>query len=184
MPGNEKLIREIREAFASVPKPTVTLRVARGADDHDYDWKKLQKLDAHYRTWEEIPVADLKYFQDVFPWMTEESYLFYLPAYMMRMLTGESLLKTQYGSEPGYWSDSAFGEDCVAKGMFNLFDRSQLQVTLQFLELLFSEIKDDYHADWWNHPWDSDWSYDQPKDDLWRSCGVAYKYLTAKLAEK
>ena len=173
---NEELITEIRKAFTGLSKPETTLRVARGADDHDYDWKKLQKLDDHYDDWEDIPDKDLDYYQDVFFWLCPQGLQYYLPAYMVRYLK-----RVPLGKSNDIWPEYAFDERCFELNLFELFTTQQTQVALCFLETLFEQAKDDYHDDWWNHSWDKDWEYDKPKQKLWNNYGTAYKILKTKL---
>jgi len=176
----EKLIRQIRHAFAHNPKPDCTLRVARGADDHDYDWEKLRKLDDHYTAWEEVPAEDLERYNDVFLWLCSKGYKFYLPAYMVN-----ALKCTPQEVNHEIWSSWAFHETCVEGDYFKLFTREELEVTLHFVEWLFSEVQDGYHEEWWHHPWNKDWNDDdERKAELWGRYGLAYQHLTAKLAEK
>ncbi|HEY1172380.1 MAG TPA: DUF6714 family protein [Verrucomicrobiae bacterium] len=180
---NDALIKEIGEAFSGVPKPQTTLRVARGADDHDYDWKKLQKLDEHYYDWEDVPDEDLDYYQDIFYWLCPQGFQFYLPAYMSRML------RTLSSNRPNHiWPMWAFGERCFELNLFELFTRKQTAVTVRFLEVLFEKVKDDYHADWWNHfdaeDWDDDELRKARKLELWEDYGAAYQLLKAKLGSE
>lgn len=177
---NEELIAEIRKAFTGLSKPETTLRVARGADDHDYDWKRLQKLDDHYTDWEEIPDEDLDYYQDIFIWLCPQGFQYFLPAYMTRMLK-----KLSSGKKDNIWLMHAFRERCFEKGFFELFTQRQTVLTARFLEVLFEQIKDDQHPDWWNHFGDEDWDDDELKQalkqELWEEYGTAYQLLKTRL---
>ncbi|MCD6049067.1 MAG: hypothetical protein K0Q55_470 [Verrucomicrobia bacterium] len=177
MESTEKLVADIQKAFAGISKPNGTLRVARGADDHDHDWRKLQKLDDHYSAWEDIPSEDLEHYQDVFTWLCPEGYRFYLPAYMVHFLTANPQTR-----EKEIWRSRAFNSYCVEKGQFELFTPAEAAVTCRFLESSLLEVYDEDFPDWWNHPWHKDWSeLDELKAELWAKYGAAYEYMKAKL---
>lgn len=81
------LIKLIKDAFSGVPKPEITLRVARAHDDYHYPKtpEELARLrrDNDYDRWEEIPDEDIATYWDVCPFFDQQARCFYLPAFMV-----------------------------------------------------------------------------------------------------
>lgn len=172
--ARNELVRSIEEVFATVPKPRLTLRVARAMDDNEYDQLgQRESDDGYYEAWSGVASEDIEHFHDVFPWLNPEGVRFYLPAYMVNALEKPIPLN---GS---CWLTSAFTVQVLNERCLRLFEPDQLQALQEFLELLFrEEVRDDYFEDWWNHPWDPTWEYDQPKQPIWESLGPAYVAIT------
>ena len=172
-PEYESLAGEIRQAFRDARKPEITLRMARAADDNEWGREQMEtarKEDDHYRNWEEIPIKDIVRYQDVWLWLCPKGFEYYLPAFMVWALTKHPLI-----SNSSFLG--AFDSKLISKGYFEGFSKAEKIAVLHFLEALLRTVQDDYHADWWNYPWDKDWSYDQPKEQLWREIGAAYQWF-------
>ncbi|MEO5916356.1 MAG: DUF6714 family protein [Luteolibacter sp.] len=83
------LIPEIESAFDGVPRPRITLSVARGYDD---EWNlseervaELNALDPE-QTWQEVPDQAIEGSQEYFTFSDPCGWLFYLPAFMCHCL--------------------------------------------------------------------------------------------------
>ncbi|MDB6124773.1 MAG: hypothetical protein JWQ71_3766 [Pedosphaera sp.] len=174
----ENLILEIEHAFLRVERPEITLRVARGMDDHRYgELNQLSKADAHYLHWNEIPPADIERFSDVFPWLCPIGFRFYLPAFMIHSLKTSKSLRSES------WPNFAFSETFLTKADVETLNVQQTRAVLHFLTAILATVPDDWNADWWNHPWDPEWSEDAEKKQIWSEIGYAYEQFKAH-AEK
>jgi hypothetical protein len=79
------LLRRISNAFADVPRPSITHSVARGYDD---EWalspergRELAALDTE-QTWSEVTDGAIEKFHEYFTFADAEGWRFYLPAHM------------------------------------------------------------------------------------------------------
>lgn len=85
------LIPLIKIAFPGIPRPKVTLSVARGYDD---EWNlseeritELTALDSE-QTWEDVSDFAIETHQEYFNFSDAEGWVFYLPAYLCHYLRG------------------------------------------------------------------------------------------------
>jgi hypothetical protein len=162
------LVLQIERAFHGVERPQITLRVARRADDNRWDeLPQLQKFDDHYGSWNEIPKDDIEKFQDVFCWLCPIGFRFYLPAFMIHSLRHSPQLVNNV------WLQSAFSDE----SNLEFLDLSQKKAVWRFLIAALESVHDDYHSDWWNHPWDKEWAEDSEKEEVWLMLGKAFTLL-------
>jgi hypothetical protein len=121
------LILEIEAAFAGVPRPVVTLSVARGYDD---EWSlsedRVQELNSKdtETTWQEVSDEAIQCCQEYFTFSDPEGWRFYLPAFMchyLRHFPG-------CGWDAVYWA-------CVRRDHVELLSRPQLRCLDRFTEL-------------------------------------------------
>ena len=174
----EELIVRIERAFRRVERPQITLRVARGIDDHRWgELEELHKLDDHYRDWLEVPEADIAFFKNVFIWFCPVGFRFYLPAYMISSLRSSRRLIDEL------WLQYAFGDAPFHPENIEILDAAQKQAVREFLEAAFECIQDDYHRDWWNHPWDAEWKEDAEKEHFWQMFGRAFTFLRSHMVD-
>ena len=76
--NSDLLLREIRSAFDSVPRPKRTMADAEVDDDGD----ERSRFDEHDEHWWEIPDDLLERCSAPFCFLSTEDFLYYLPAYM------------------------------------------------------------------------------------------------------
>lgn len=87
----EELVLKIHKAYANIPRPGVTLHVAREFDDH---WtvshkrgRELRALDPE-ELWNEVTDAAMEKYEEYFNFSDIEGWKFYLPAFMCHALRG------------------------------------------------------------------------------------------------
>jgi len=79
------LLTRIDKAFGEIPRPLITLHVARGYDD---EWSLSQERGEELRAmdpetdWREVSGEKLRNFTEYFSFSNPEGWLFYLPAFM------------------------------------------------------------------------------------------------------
>jgi hypothetical protein len=122
-----ELISEIQKAFCGVPRPKVTLSVARGYDD---EWvlsekriTELQSLDQE-QTWEEVADAAMESQQEYFTFSDAEGWRFYLPAYLCHALRE---------FPESHWP--AIENACESQRDMDLLNEEQMKCIVQFLAL-------------------------------------------------
>jgi hypothetical protein len=79
------LIREIERVFKAVPRPRITLHVARGYDDEwNLSEERISELAARdpETDWREVDNEAIQSFQEYFSFSDAEGWRFYLPAFM------------------------------------------------------------------------------------------------------
>lgn len=80
-----ELIALTRQLFAAVPRPLITKRIGRAADDEWFptqercDELAAQDKEQH---WWEVSDNELEEFADVLPWLPSEGFRFYFPAFL------------------------------------------------------------------------------------------------------
>lgn len=86
------IVEEITRAFDGVAREDgVTLHQTRAMDDCDGPEEELaaRQLDTESR-WQDVPVDDMDEYSDIFAFLDPKGFRYYLPAYMIRALTGDT----------------------------------------------------------------------------------------------
>ncbi|WOO41536.1 DUF6714 family protein [Rubellicoccus peritrichatus] len=80
----EDLLERVIKAFKEVEgPPRITLSVARGLDDHQYDeLEKLAKEQRHHTHWKYVTDDEMKHYHDCWGFMDAQAFQFYLPAFV------------------------------------------------------------------------------------------------------
>lgn len=121
------LIPVIESAFDGVPRPIITLSVAKGYDDEwnlsDERVAELNALDSEQR-WQEVSDQAMESRQEYFTFSDSEGWRFYLPAFMCHYIRNFP--------ECG-WDDVRTA--CERRTHFELLDEDQLRCVDQFLDL-------------------------------------------------
>ena len=121
------LIPEIEAAFDGVPRPRITLSVAKGFDD---EWNlsegRIEELAATdpETTWQDVPDESIEGRQEYFTFSDPEGWRFYLPAYMTHCLRS--------------FPDCGWGAvltACFNRMHVDLLTEAQLRCVDQFVEL-------------------------------------------------
>jgi hypothetical protein len=147
--SRETLVAEIEAAFDGVARECgVTLHEAREIDNHSSQKKRAaaRALDVDAR-WQDVPAADLlRYGGGSFSFLDDKGFRYYLPAYMICVLThfGSSKIRSEdyfiYGLCP----------DLSSKGRrlerFSILTEDQSRAILHFLEFVAKE-NSFYHDD-------------------------------------
>jgi hypothetical protein len=123
----DALRKLVDQTFASIPKPTTTLRVARALDD---EWNistaratELALQDPEI-DWREVSKEKTETYQEYFTFSDPAGWRFYLPAYMSHYLA----------EFPGYGYDAVYWACTDQKNAGDL-TKAELAVVDQFLEL-------------------------------------------------
>ncbi len=129
------LIAEIDAAFAGVPRPVITLHVARGYDD---EWhlsadrvRELTALDPE-KSWSEVTDEAIQSFQEYFTFSDAEGWRFYLPAFLCHYLRHFP----DCGWDAVYWA-------CIRRDRIDLLNEAQLRCLDRFVGLCHKyEVRD------------------------------------------
>ena len=122
-----RLIPAIEAAFEGVPRPRMTLSVAKGYDD---EWKlsdeRIEELTTQdpEHNWQDVPDEAMEARQEYFTFSDPAGWLFYLPAYMCHYLR----------AFPDDGWDAVY-QACQSRAHFDLLNEAQLQCVDRFLEL-------------------------------------------------
>lgn len=126
-PQAEELSRLIDLTFQSIPRPEITLRVARARDD---EWnvspERALELAAEdpETDWRDVPKEKTESYQEYFTFADAKGWRFYLPAFM-----------THYLSEfPDYGWDAVY-EACVSMARVEELTEAELKLVKKFVEL-------------------------------------------------
>ena len=125
------LIARIVEVFHGVARPPeITKSVARALDD---DWK-LSPSQAEERRasdgeaqWTDIPDEEIEAFDDIFPFLDSQGYLFYLPAFMSYSLR-------RYMDSDSCALDAPIHACANGCDRMKLFSPEQVALVIEFLE--------------------------------------------------
>jgi hypothetical protein len=122
-----KLIPDIEAAFEGVPRPQITLSVAKGYDD---EWnltdERIEELAAQdpERVWQDVSDEALEARQEYFTFSDAAGWLFYLPAFMCHYLR-------RFPADD--WD--AVYQACGRRTHFDLLNEAQLRCVDRFIEL-------------------------------------------------
>ncbi|MGJ8654836.1 MAG: DUF6714 family protein [Akkermansiaceae bacterium] len=122
-----KLRDLIENTFTSIPKPKITLRVARGLDDEwEISPQRLTQLSLEdpESNWREISKAKTECYQEYFTFSDPEGWRFYLPAYMCHYLS----------EFPDYGYDAVYTA-CSSRQQIKELTEEELKILDRFLEL-------------------------------------------------
>jgi hypothetical protein len=123
----DELRKIIDQTFISIPKPSVTLRVARARDD---EWNITPKRAAELAQedtetdWRDVPKEKTEAYQEYFTFADSPGWRFYIPAFMTHYLT----------EFPDYGYDAVYDACSSRKRIGDLTD-AELEVVRMFLEL-------------------------------------------------
>jgi hypothetical protein len=169
------LLESIETEFANVQKPRCTLRMARAADDNEYDAIAERRAeDDYYSHWNQISQADIERYHDVWLWLEPVGVQFYLPAFMSHSLSREK-------PKNALWLDCIFGAICFKAENFTGFTDGQKIVIHEFLTSLLEPLADESFPDWWNHPWHVVWKDDHDKARDWQEYEKAFRYFEGEV---
>lgn len=181
VPSNEEaaLLKDIRREFRGIPQAPVSLHVARAADDNELGAIAGLGSAREHRSWEDITESEFLQYQDVFPWLCPQSFVFYLPAFMTWTVV--------LGWKEATWIEGAFREPRDGSSGFDaavlaVLSTGQRRVLLEFLKMRLRREPDDWNSDWWNHPLTPDWEDDMEKFQLWERIGPAFRLIERTLA--
>jgi hypothetical protein len=122
------LIDAIKSAFQNIPRPAITLHVARGLDD---EWHLSQERFAELRAldpeenWSELGPERTDAFPEYFTFSDDEGWLFHLPAFMCNELDG---FPEDTRGDEAYWA-------CVGKEHLGLFNEEQMACVSRYVAL-------------------------------------------------
>ena len=121
------LILEIEKSFVGIPRPRITLSVARGYDD---EWllseERVSELAAQdtEQSWTDVSDESMQSCQEYFMFSDAEGWRFYLPAYLCHYLRGFP----NFGWDAVYWA-------CASATHIDLLTEPQLRCVDSFLTL-------------------------------------------------
>lgn len=121
------LIQDIRVAFRGVPRPKITLNVAKGYDD---EWvlseSRIQELSSQdlEQCWEDVTHESIRFCQEYFCFSDDEGWRFYLPAFMCYHLI----------EFPHHGYDAAF-QACDSGRSLGALNDAQMACVLRYVEL-------------------------------------------------
>jgi hypothetical protein len=132
-----RLIAQIEKALPSMPRPRITLSVARGLDDEwDLREERERELAAQdpEQSWQDVSDEDIETHGGYFTFADAEGWRFYLPAFMCHWLRTFPL---------GNWGIESACESMAHTG---LLDHEQMQCLVRFADFLRKHEDD---------PWDT-----------------------------
>lgn len=123
-----QLVDAIREAFRNIPRPQITLHVARGLDREwnlsEERFKELRAKDPE-EDWTELLPDRTDGFSEYFTFSDDEGWRFYLPVFMCRYLA-------QFPGGAGY---DAVYQACTGKAHVGLLNGGQMDCVDRFVAL-------------------------------------------------
>lgn len=127
----DALLKRIATAYANVPRPEIiTKRVAKGIKEQgqltDQEQAALYALDPETH-WSQLTDEDIRAYDDVLPFLDNEGFLFYLPAFMSYTLRVYDGLYTICS--------------CQYRERFQLFNAQQMRCVFDFLTFCTIDIE-------------------------------------------
>lgn len=123
----DDLVRIIDRVFISIPKPLITLRVARALDDEwnisDERAAELAQDDTE-TDWRDVPKEKTEGCQEYFTFSNPAGWRFYLPAFMSHYLSEFP----DYGYDAVYWA-------CIGRDHFEALTAEEVSVADKFVAL-------------------------------------------------
>jgi hypothetical protein len=131
---------EIVRAFENVDgPPPVTQMVARLCDDNPLaDFAKVRREQSHHTHWSRVTPEEIEHFHDIWLWIGDISFQFYIPAYMVHALDGFIAQNVVVVRQPD-WMNSGWDEPRNASAL----TAPQKACFLKFLKRI-SESRDDF----------------------------------------